>query len=323
MGLYLGIDTSNYTTSAAVYDSRHNKIYMDKRLLTVKNGECGLQQSTAVFQHNAHLPHILDNAVCSLFNNTGSRLKDIEAVGVSARPRDIEGSYMPCFTVGMSGAKIISKTLDVPYHEFSHQAGHIMAALFSCDRLDLINRQFIAFHVSGGTTEALVVSPDEQKIIDCQIVAKSLDLKAGQVIDRMGVMMGLDFPAGAGLDELAQKSDKQFKIKPTLKECDCCMSGIENKCRQFYESGNSKEDTAKYCITYIMETLDGMTAALLNKYGDLPLIFAGGVMSNSMIKQRFTEKYGAYFAQSCYSSDNAAGTAILTYMRDSKEEIKL
>lgn len=302
----IGIDTSNYTTSAALFQG--GTVHQQKMLLPVKQGELGLRQSDAVFHHVQQLPQVLE----PLLNEKVS----IHAVGVSARPRDIDGSYMPCFTVGLGTARAISLALGVPLHTFSHQAGHIAAALFSAGRLDLIQKKLIAFHVSGGTTEAVLVMPDEQKVFSAQIIAQSLDLKGGQAVDRVGAMLGLAFPSGRALEQLALQTDICFKIKPSMKGADCSLSGIENQCRKLLDDGRPKEEVAAYCLQSVLSALDAMTAALLKQYGNLPLLFAGGVMSNSIIRIALTEKYGAFFAAPEFSTDNAAGVAVLASIRE-------
>lgn len=309
--LYLGIDTSNYTTSVSFYDSENNSIRNVKKLLPVKKGERGLRQSDAVFLHTQQISPLMKE----LFLNSD---KSPASIGVSSRPRSMENSYMPCFSVGVCTAENIAAALHIPVYTFSHQQGHILAALYSAGALDLINRDFIAFHVSGGTTEALLVTPDKENIINCEIIAESTDLKAGQAVDRVGLMLGLDFPCGHKLDLLSQNSEKDFKIHPHIKDGNCSLSGIENKCRQMKDDGERSEDVAKFCIQYICALLDKMTEYLLEKYGDLPVLFAGGVMSNSYIRNKLTEKYGAYFAESEFSSDNAAGAALLAYFKENR-----
>lgn len=309
--MYLGFDTSNYTTSLAMFDGKN--IFQQKKLLTVRHGERGLRQSEAVFQHTVNMP-ILVNELD--FDN-----EDINAVGVSARPRNIEGSYMPCFTVGINVATAVSKFTSSKLYTTSHQVGHILAALYSADKLELVNEEFIAFHLSGGTTEALLVKSDKDEIIKAEIIAQSTDLKAGQAIDRTGVLLGLTFPCGREIDALSQKSDKNYKIKPSMKGFDCSLSGVENKVKAMIESGESREDTAKFVLTYISSTLEKMTELIIKKYGDLPLVYAGGVMSNSFIKSNILNKFdNAYFAKPEFSCDNAAGTAIYAYLKDKQNE---
>ena len=236
----------------------------------------------------------------------------ITAIGVSTRPRDIDGSYMPCFLVGEMAANCLGAALKVPVLPFAHQQGHVAAALYSAGRLDLFRERFIAFHLSGGTTEALLVEPSAERIIRCTKVGGSMDLKAGQAVDRIGVMLGLPFPAGKYLEELALKSDRKFKIKPVMKGTECCLSGVENKCRKMLENGEKPEDIALFCLKSVEAALCGMTDATLSEYGKLPLVYAGGVMSNCIIRNTIENKYGGIFAKPEFSSDNAAGIAVLT-----------
>lgn len=302
MALFLGLDTSNYTTSAAIYDSENNTIRQDKKLLPVKNGEKGLRQSDAVFHHTVQLPDRIEALGLP---------EGITGIGVSTRPRSVDGSYMPCFLVGEGTARMLGAALHVPVYRTSHQIGHILAALFSAGKLDLLRKPFIAFHVSGGTTDCVLCEPDAENgdFIRVKPVSGSLDLKAGQAIDRVGVMMGLPFPCGIALEQLAVKSAEKFRYKPTMRGLDCCLSGLENQCRKLLDDGKSHEDVACFCLTAVGEVLHEMTKRVLEQYGDLPVLYAGGVMSDLFIRKRL-EGEERYFAAPEFSCDNAAGTAI-------------
>lgn len=308
MSLFLGIDTSNYTTSTAIFNSKTGEMLQQKKLLPVKHGRLGLRQSDAVFHHTVQLHSLFSELVKDIDVN------QIAAIGVSTKPRPIDVSYMPCFTVGENTAKILSSALRIPLFPFSHQEGHISAALYSAKRDDLFSENFIAFHVSGGTTEA-VLANGKGDSFSAELVASSLDLHAGQAVDRVGVMLGLDFPCGAELEKLALKNTEKINVYPCLKGCDCCLSGIENICKRLLNEGKSAEYISAYCLEYIRITLMMMTDRLLEKYGKLPLVFAGGVMSNTIIKNSLIEKYNAVFAEPCYSTDNAAGIAYLAYRK--------
>lgn len=307
--MYLGIDTSNYTSSCAVYDAESNIFYSKKQLLPVSEGQLGLRQSDAVFHHVKNLPPLLAE-LCKSYG------ENINAVGCSIAPRDAEDSYMPCFSVGVSFADVLSASFKARKYSFSHQSGHIAAALWSSDMTELADKEFIAFHVSGGTTDVLYVKPDAEKIFNIEMVASSLDLKAGQAVDRVGGMLGLKFPSGVELDKLSCKSSREFRIKPFMRDGSCSFSGIENKCREMLKNGDKHEDIAKYCISYICTAIEKMTESALSQYGDLPLIYAGGVMSNSYIKNKISHKFGGHFADPYYSSDNAAGIAYLAYLKE-------
>ncbi len=304
MSLFLGIDTSNYTTSVALCDE-NGRVLQKKRLLPVKTGERGLRQSDAVFHHTKAYPELLKE----LFEAVKG--EKIEAVGASFAPTTEKGSYMPCFLVGEGFAESLSAVLNVPLFKFSHQQGHITAALYSADKLDLLNEKFIAFHVSGGTTDAVLCENDNGNL-KVTPISSSNDLKAGQAIDRIGVKIGLNFPCGKELEQLALKSDKLYKIKIKLYNGDCSLSGLENKCLKMLENGEKQEDVARFLFCYIAETLRSMVSDIFKKYGELPLVFAGGVMSNTIIKDIIKSEYSAFFAEPEFSSDNAAGIAVLT-----------
>lgn len=301
MAYYLGIDTSNYTTSCAIYDTDTNTVIQKKKLLPVAEGCLGLRQSDAVFHHTVQLPVLLGE----LFDKFSGK---IEAVGVSDAPLRAEGSYMPCFLAGVSAATAIAVSSDIPLRKFSHQQGHLMAALYSSEKDELLGNTFLAFHVSGGTTQCLLV--DEK--LNTELISASLDLKAGQAVDRLGVLLGFPFPAGKYVDELACKSDREFKCNIRLKDGCCSLSGLENQYRRMFDNGESNEDISRFCLEYITAALYKMSLYALEKYGDMPIIFSGGVMSSRFIRDRLTAKLNAYFAAPEFSSDNAAGIAILT-----------
>lgn len=302
MDYYLGIDTSNYTTSVALIDDNFS-ILQEKRLLPVKSGQKGLRQSDAVFHHTKQLPELVEK----LFKE-----KDVNlvAVGVSSRPTTVDGSYMPCFLVGETVARSIGAVADIPVFKTSHQVGHILAGVISSKEFKLLESPFLAFHVSGGTTDCLLCTPSKENILDISTVATSLDLKGGQAVDRVGISLGLDFPCGKELEKLALKSTKHFKIKPTLKDGNCCLSGLENLCNKMLSEGQPFEDISLFCLEYIYQTIRGMTSYALNKFGKMPLLYVGGVMSNSIIRGKLSKDFNCYFAQPSLSCDNAVGISL-------------
>ncbi len=308
MPVYLGIDTSNYTTSVAAYNSENGIMISEKLLLSVKENTCGLRQSDAVFLHVKQLGEVA-KAVLSKLSEAPV------AIGVSVSPCDSEGSYMPCFLVGKMLAESLSAAFNASLYYFSHQRGHIAAALYSANKLELINSEFLALHISGGTTDLLKIAPDTDKIISVDCIGRSLDIKAGQAIDRVGVMLGLDFPCGAELEILSEKSDKEFIIKPCVNGLNCNLSGLENQAQKMHDLGGSSADIAKYCLDFVGATIDKMCENAKEVFPSLPFVFAGGVMSNKKIKDNLTQKYNGYFAEPKYSSDNAAGIAILCKYR--------
>ena len=304
MSGFLGLDTSNYTTSVAYWAADGDKPIQAKKLLPVKAGEMGLRQSDAVFHHTRQLPEMIEQLAPQL-------AQGVAAVAASDRPQQSEGSYMPCFLVGAGAARQLGSVLGVPVYFFTHQQGHVAAALTGAECLSLRQRPFLAFHVSGGTTDALLVQPDEACIIRCEVVGHSLDLKVGQLIDRVGGMLGLPFPAGPALETLAMQAEKEYRPRPTLRGCDCHLSGVENQCRDRVQKGEPAAEIARFCLDSVRAAIEGMTEALLTQYGDLPLVYAGGVMSNGMLRECLSRRFGGRFAPPLYSADNAAGIACL------------
>lgn len=301
----LGIDTSNYTTSVALVSLDGELIHNGRRLLEVKEGERGLRQSEATFAHIKNLPLLMQE----MKEARGD--KKIVAIGVSSRPRNIDGSYMPCFLAGVNAATAISMSTGLPLYNFSHQCGHIEAALFSSHAPVRDKMSFAAFHISGGTTELLRVKPDNVGF-SSELVGGTTDLNAGQVIDRIGVMLGCPFPAGGALDALASGYDGKIpKKKPSVKGMDVSLSGLENLGAKLYRESGDKALVASFVFDYLGSAISEMTRAYISAYGDTPVVYAGGVMRNSIIRKRLAGEFDAYFATPDTSSDNAVGVASL------------
>ena len=309
-GYYLGIDTSNYTTSMALV-KEGGVVANLKAPLPVKEGECGLRQSDALFAHIKNIPALSE----ALRRELGGERP--VAVGVSERPRNIEGSYMPCFLGGVSAAEAIGASLGVPVFRFSHQCGHLRAALYSSGGEHLLRAPFGAFHISGGTTEMLYAVPDGFGF-KAEIIGGTRDLNAGQLVDRIGVMLGLRFPAGPALEALALQNTKAL-VRRKVKSEDgfVHLSGVENMARALYEKERDAAQTAAFVFDYLSEAIVSMSLQLRERYGsETPIVYAGGVMSNGIIREKVTQKInGAYFAAPAFSADNAAGIALLTEER--------
>ncbi len=310
--MYLGIDTSNYSTSAALMGD--TGYFSVTRLLPVKSGEAGLRQSDAVFHHTKQLPEIMRE----LFEKAGET--DITAIGVSTRPRPQEGSYMPCFLCGEGLADSIAAAYRIPVYKTSHQTGHILAALYSADRSDMLNSPFIAFHVSGGTTECLYCTPSDTDIINITEAAVSLDLKAGQLIDRTGLMLGLDFPCGIALEQLAAECTDEIKVRIPAKDGNVSLSGFENKAQKLINEGAPAPYVARFILTAVYEAVRHMTISVRSRFGRLPVIYAGGVMSDIFIQEKLASVLDDIsFSRPELSRDNAVGTAIYAMMTDRRK----
>lgn len=309
----LGIDTSNYTTSVAIISLDGKLIANLKRPLQVKAGERGLRQSDALFMHTVNLPFLMAEAKDILQGRTPV------AIGVSERPRNVLGSYMPCFLAGVSCAEASRVVSNLPIYKFSHQCGHIMAAVFSSGRYDLLDGEFAAFHISGGTTELVKVKPQDDGF-ETELFGGTADLNAGQVIDRIGVLMDLPFPAGVHLEKLALQNTKKVPKKAiSANGMTVNLSGLENLAAKLYRETQDKALVAAFVLDFIGRSIVAMSSAYEDKFGKTTFVYAGGVMCNSIIRKMLEVKFDAVFAEPALSADNAVGIAELTRRAYQKE----
>lgn len=299
----VGIDTSNYTTSIACFDGQDG--VNCSKLLPVRQGELGLRQSDAVFAHIKSLPELSGR----LFSHVDAA--SITAVGVSTRPRAVDGSYMPCFLVGYSHAKLLADSLGVPLVEVSHQQGHVAASLWSAGHLELMDAPHLAWHLSGGTTELLLVEP-EGKNVRCTKVGGTTDISAGQLIDRTGQLLMLPFPSGKHLDALSSQAAGREVFKVKCSNMEFSLSGVQNKVQQFHQKNPSPEETAAYALRCVAGAVYQATEQALNAYPGLRVVFSGGVASNSLLRQVIAP-LDPIFCQPQYSTDNALGVAVLAH----------
>ena len=286
----LGIDTSNYTTSVALCAASGE--YRSLRTpFDVAQGLRGVRQSDAVFLHTKELPNLLERLFASK--------PKVACIAVSDKPRDVQGSYMPCFLAGLSAARGLAAALDVPLYRVSHQRGHVLAALKGAGREDLIGKAFHAYHVSGGTTELLQVAPDGT----ITIAGATADLNAGQLVDRCGVSIGLKFPCGAALEKLALEGSPTVQPVRFKKTAAINLSGLENQFK-----AHLMEFPPEDCALWLLESIANALLSLAAGVSG-PLILAGGVMSNRLIKARLDSAFETYSADSEFAADNAIGVA--------------
>lgn len=308
MTLYLGIDTSAYTTSLAVVDDRAELVYENRKVLDVPKGERGLAQSAALFQHVQNLPHLV-GAVPK------EHWERISGIGVSTAPRPLKESYMPVFTPGFGVASAIASALRISLLETSHQEGHLAAGLISGG---LCSQHFLAVHISGGTTELLEVNRSEPGRLEIKILGGTTDLHAGQFIDRVGVRLGLPFPAGKTLEELARHADPAAAswLPSAVRGLEVSFSGVESAAQRLIDQGREGSDVARAVEGCIVRTLAKLVQAGIAKTNINQILIVGGVASNQYIRKELGKKLAKeadfYWALPNWSRDNAIGVAILT-----------
>ncbi|NLI91880.1 MAG: O-sialoglycoprotein endopeptidase [Peptococcaceae bacterium] len=307
--LFLGIDTSAYTSSAAIVDDRKEVTWEYRRLLVVPPGERGLAQSEALFQHIQVLPEIIRMVPSHLWTK-------MKGVGVSTAPRPVSGSYMPVFTAGMAIASSIASALGVELFHTSHQEGHLAAGIGSAEGFTA--EEFLAVHLSGGTTELLKAKKSEPGRFELEILGETSDLHAGQFIDRVGVSLGLSFPAGRELERLAQKAapGSASLLPSSVKGYEMSFSGVESAVQRFITEKKRPADLARAVEGCIIRTLAKVLEKAVKDTGMEKILIVGGVSSNQYIRTELTRKLSPFsqlfWANPEWSSDNAIGVSMLT-----------
>lgn len=305
MSSYLGVDTSNYTTSFAVCGDIDCSV---RKILDVPEGARGIRQSDGVFMHMTNAPALFKQ-LCE-----NADVAKIKAVGVSTRPRSVEGSYMPVFLAGKTFAEIIGNTLNVPVYMFSHQDGHIMAGIESAGRHDLLNNEFYAVHLSGGTCEILKTRYENNQF-NCEICGGTLDISAGQLIDRAGVAMGMKFPCGREITENALLcSEAPYHLSVSSKNGNINFSGSETQVMKLTDGEYDRKKLSRAVLDCVGESL----LKALSAVGARNVLMVGGVSASAYLKKYLTENSKNtefIFAAPEFSTDNAWGIAKLVQRR--------
>lgn len=305
-GFYIGVDTSNYTTSVACV-SEEGIVFERRTMLSVALGERGLRQSDAVFQHVRNLPPLIDALL-----QTIDRAK-VCAVGVSAKPTAAEASYMPVFLAGKLAANALANALDVPLFETTHQAGHVRAAMLG-NECAIDGRDFLAMHLSGGTTDLLQVSLEDGILDDIERIGGSEDLHAGQFVDRVGVRMGLPFPSGAALEQLANRAmDRTLRLPSSVKGFVCSFSGMESQAMRLLDAGADHGAIAYAVYDAMARTFSKMLLPAVERTQRTTILLSGGVSGSLLLRALLEQRINRtlLYAGSGLSSDNAVGAALL------------
>lgn len=318
LAVAIGFDTSCYTTSIAAVDAGGHVLASHRMLLPVQSGQRGLRQSEAVFAHVRQMPLLAERLRAQLADTS------VCAVAASAAPAEGEASYMPVFMVGLSHARTLAAVLGVPCYEVTHQQGHIAAGQLGAEPLA---EPFVALHLSGGTTELLHVANGH-----ITSLGGALDLHAGQLIDRVGVAMGLAFPAGPELEKLALCGASQALIPASMDRGDlaCHLSGAETRAMQWLQSEKFlREQIAAEVFDLLARTVARLLIAACKATGTNSALVVGGVSSSTLLRTLLAgrlDKSGAkldlHFGRPEYSADNAAGVALLGIRRYQAEREK-
>ena len=309
-GAVLGIDTSCYTTSVACFGDP-GVLYDGRTVLPVEKGDRGLRQSEGVFLHTRQLPPLVEAAFAAVPPDS------IRAVAFSRAPVSREDSYMPVFLTGMGVARALAASLRVPLLSLDHQSGHIRAALIGNEALGAA--PFYAVHVSGGTTDLLSVRTEAPGVLSIEPLGRSEDLHGGQLVDRVGVRLGCDFPAGKELESLARTAvEKDVKIPASVRDLTCSLSGAETAAIRALARGAAPEEVAYGIYDLLARTLTKLLENAARQRGERPVLLCGGVASSLLLRELLRDRcrLPLFFGESRFSSDNAVGVAALGFDRE-------
>lgn len=346
----LGLDTSYYTTSAALVEMGDSgpadadqpigsigaRLADVRRPVSVPAGERGLAQSEAVFRHLLALPEVLDEALATAARTAaaaGGRLK-VAAVAASVAPRPEMGSYMPVFKVAEGFGRSLASALGVPMIPVTHQEGHLRAGLetSAAGRVLAGGRRLLALHLSGGTSELLLLEPAEAvrtgrrarrpALFEVILLGGTIDLHAGQFLDHLGVSMGLPFPAGPHLERLAEGGRRPevvtLPVSGGLRDGRYyfSLSGPLSAAHRALGAGADPADVAAAAQRTLAKALEKMVRPAIENTGIADVLIAGGVASNRYLRERLTERLGhravgarLHFPETALCVDNAVGVA--------------
>lgn len=366
--VYLGIDTSCYTTSVAIMDEAGALLGEARQILSVRPGRCGLQQSEMVFQHTRNLPRLMEEAVGQVIGcvttGAGSVANgvsvadeastagasglaglavagyELAAIGVSGYPRPLEGSYMPAFLAGLSVARSVAAVTGAQLEVISHQENHLEAGLWSAGGPDV--DRFLLLHASGGTTDVLLAERQQNGRYRITEVGGSMDLHAGQFVDRIGVALGLQFPTGPALETLAEKAlartaevsacvseqsvasvseagagaAPMVELPVSVCKLQVSLSGPCTAALRKLEAGAEPAALALGVEHALAETFARVLRNGAQEYRVRDVLLVGGVGSNNYIRQHVERKLAKlrypvrlWVPEGRFSCDNATGCA--------------
>lgn len=308
MDVALGIDTSCYTTSVATIDLNGRLIAESRIPLEVKSGGRGLAQSEMIFQHVRNMPVVMEQ----LRRSMGSDAR-IVAIGVSAKPRPVDSSYMPVFLAGLGTGRSLGLALGCPVFEISHQENHLLAGLWSAEMP--MGQDFLAIHASGGTTELLRVQSAPTGL-QIELLGGTIDLNAGQFIDRVGIVLGLPFPAGPGLETLAETAVVRIPAMPvSVKELEISFSGPETHIKRWLAMSPDPAVVAASVHYCVAESLLRVLSVAVERTGVKQILLVGGVAANRYVRRHIyvglshDRQVEVHWPEPRFSGDNATGAA--------------
>ncbi len=245
------------------------------------------------------------------------------AIGVSGYPRPLMGSYMPAFLAGLGAARSLAALTGVKLEIISHQENHLEAGVWSAG--GPAARRFLLLHASGGTTDLLLAELQDNGRYRITQVGGSMDLHAGQFVDRIGVALGLQFPAGPALERLAATAAEKAELPVSVRRLQVSLSGPCTAALRALRKGVDSAALALGVEYVLAETF----ARLLRNGAEACVVqdalLVGGVGSNDYIRRLAEAKLAKrgvrlWTPEGRFSCDNAVGCAALAWRMNGKHE---
>ncbi|MCB0547865.1 MAG: tRNA (adenosine(37)-N6)-threonylcarbamoyltransferase complex transferase subunit TsaD [Phaeodactylibacter sp.] len=314
----LGIESSCDDTSAA--------LLRDGEVLSncVANQEAhriygGVVPEVASRAHQINIIPVVDLAI----KKAGIDKREISAIAFTRGPGLI-GSLI----VGVSFAKSYALSLGIPLIEVNHMQAHVLAHFAEAPRPGF---PFLCLTVSGGHTQIVLV----RSHLDMEVIGQTLDDAAGEAFDKTGKLLGLDYPAGPIIDQLARNGKAVFDFpEPQIPGLDFSFSGLKTSILYFLQKSRKEnpafieENRADICASVqsrIVSILINKISQAAEETGIREIAIAGGVSANSELRATL-EKTGkekgwnTYIPKFEYCTDNAAMIAVTGYYKYLKGE---
>jgi N6-L-threonylcarbamoyladenine synthase len=279
----------------------------------------GVVPEVASRQHQINIVPIVEMAM----RKAGISKHDLDAIAFTRGP-----GLMGSLLVGVSFAKSLALSLNIPMIEVHHMTAHVLAHFAEDPKPKF---PFLCLTVSGGHTQIVKVTD----YLEMEILGETLDDAAGEAFDKTGKMLGLDYPAGPVIDKLARLGNPIFAFpEPQIPNLDFSFSGLKTSILYFLQK-NTKENPL-----FIQENLNDICASVQKRIVDILLkklkkaahetgithiAIAGGVSANSGLREGLqdmgnTEGWTTYIPAFQYCTDNAGMIAVTAYYKYLKGE---
>lgn len=261
----LGIESTAHTIGIGILTDKGKVLANEKSIFTTESG--GLKPGKIVEHHVLMYEFILKNAL----DKSKIKLKDIDLVAFSQGP-----GLGGCLRVGAAAARSLATALKVPLIGVNHPVAHV-----EIGKLTSRFKDPITLYVSGANTQILALAAGRYRIF-----GETLDVGVGNFLDSFGRALGLGFPQGPKIEELAAKGKHYIEIPYTIKGMDFAFSGILTKLEQLAKSGKySKEDLCYSAQETVFAILTEATERAIAHINKKEILLTGGVAANKRLAQ--------------------------------------